>query len=526
MITLVFLLDHQVITRTDKNVVVAGSKNYARARFISRSDDWEKPITAIFGDYTQMLDDKNECTVPWEVLQSAGEFEVSAFCGDLHTANTVSVLVEKTGYKSGETSEDPTPGVYEQLTKMAQEAVNVASSVREDADAGKFDGERGPQGPAGPKGDKGERGEQGPKGDTGDTGPAGPKGDTGDTGPQGPQGPQGEPGVDGVQINDGAIMTADAWSSRKIVNTLCPAFEVEGNPVTCTPVEGYPLSVQASWEPRQEGEGDPSPENIRPITGMDEVQVTCRGVNLYNADALVAINGDADIYGYGIPADDLIIGKTYTVSVNAPVFSFKISDYKNGYNSVAQDGIVDGKYTFVMARDSNIPNNLKQYIFISIAPALSDLVSNIEEAKSLQISICAGEDAMPYAPYQPGTTATLTLPETIYGGTVDAVTGAGVQEWAHIDSYNGEALPGEWISDRDVYAPDITPTIGAEIAYKLATPIPFQATGSQSLLALPGTNTVYTYADSVTVTGRADPVQIINALNDRIAALEDAATGG
>ena len=43
------------------------------------------------------------------------------------------------------------------------------------------------------------------------------------------------------------------------------------------------------------------------------------------------------------------------------------------------------------------------------------------------------------------------------------------------------------------------------IAYKLATPEPFQATGGQSLPALPGTNTIYTDADSVTVTGRADP---------------------
>lgn len=31
MITLAFLLDHQVISRSDKNTVVAGSKNYVRA---------------------------------------------------------------------------------------------------------------------------------------------------------------------------------------------------------------------------------------------------------------------------------------------------------------------------------------------------------------------------------------------------------------------------------------------------------------------------------------------------------------
>ena len=52
MITLAFLLDHQVISRSDKNTVVAGSKNYVRARFVLRTDDWARPITAIFGGYT------------------------------------------------------------------------------------------------------------------------------------------------------------------------------------------------------------------------------------------------------------------------------------------------------------------------------------------------------------------------------------------------------------------------------------------------------------------------------------------
>ena len=155
MITLAFLLDHQVISRSDKNTVVAGSKNYVRARFILRTDDWARPITAIFGGYTQLLDDNNECTVPWEVLQQPGKVEVSAFCGDLHTANIAVVSVEKTGYKSGETPKDPTPDVYQQLAKMVQEAVDTANSVREDADAGDFDGEQGPTGPQGPKGDTG-----------------------------------------------------------------------------------------------------------------------------------------------------------------------------------------------------------------------------------------------------------------------------------------------------------------------------------------------------------------------------------
>lgn len=458
MITLVFLLDHQVITRTDKNVVVAGSKNYARARFISRSDDWAKPITAIFGDYTQMLDDKNECTVPWEVLQSAGKFEVSAFCGDLHTANTVSVPVEKTGYKSGETPEDPTPGVYEQLVKMAEEAVDIASSVREDADAGKFDGERGPQGPAGPKGDKGERGEQGPKGDTGDTGPAGPKGDTGATGPAGPQGPQGEPGADGVQINDGAVTTTDAWSSQRIVDTLCPAFEETGNPVVCYPVANYPLGVKASWQPRQEGTGDPSPDNVRPITGLDEVNVTL--------------------------SDGVSDGTTATLTLPETIYGGEL-------DAVTGEGVETWEY---VAFDGTENWKLEQELYFMLHNA-------VDYRADERIGKC-----------------THYVYRYDYGGNCIFVTNRSL--------YTGKALTLQygavdaWKSHLAAQAEAGTPVM---VACKLATPTQFQATGNAPIPALPGTNTIYTDADSVTVTGRADPVQTINTLNDRIAALEDAA---
>lgn len=139
MITLAFLLDHQVISRFDKNTVVAGSKNYVRARFILRTDDWTRPITAIFGGYTQLLDDNNECTVPWEVLLQPGKVEVSAFCGDLHTANIAVVPVEKTGYKSGETPKDPTPDVYQQFLQAVKDdaaaAETAAKTAQEQAQA-------------------------------------------------------------------------------------------------------------------------------------------------------------------------------------------------------------------------------------------------------------------------------------------------------------------------------------------------------------------------------------------------------
>ena len=51
-----------------------------------------------------------------------------------------------------------------------------------------------------------------------------------------------------------------------------------------------------------------------------------------------------------------------------------------------------------------------------------------------------------------------------------------------------------------------------QVAYKLATPVPFTATGGGTIKALSGTNTVLTDADTLTVTGRADPIRIIQQL--------------
>ena len=84
---------------------------------------------------------------------------------------------------------------------------------------------------------------------------------------KGEKGDKGDPGKDAPQIDDGVISDAAPWSSRKIVETLCPPISESGNPVTCEPVAGYPLGVVARWEPTQAGTGDPSPENIRPISG-------------------------------------------------------------------------------------------------------------------------------------------------------------------------------------------------------------------------------------------------------------------
>ena len=85
---------------------------------------------------------------------------------------------------------------------------------------------------------------------------------------------------------------------------------------------------------------------------------------------------------------------------------------------------------------------------------------------------------------------------------MDVITGVLTVEWENIASYDGEALPGEWISDRDAYAPGTAPTTGAQVCYKLATPITIDLTSAQ-LSTLRGDNNVWSDGDDVTMTYKA-----------------------
>jgi hypothetical protein len=87
-------------------------------------------------------------------------------------------------------------------------------------------------------------------------------------------------------IDDTTITKKKAWSSKHTVDKLLPMQNVTGNPAVIETLEGYPLELSASWEPKQDGSGTPSPDNVRPIIGErnsvtftraeDTRQITCK----------------------------------------------------------------------------------------------------------------------------------------------------------------------------------------------------------------------------------------------------------
>ena len=64
------------------------------------------------------------------------------------------------------------------------------------------------------------------------------------------------------------------------------------------------------------------------------------------------------------------------------------------------------------------------------------------------------------------------------------------------------------------------------IVYETIAGETFSAEGASLIPALSGINTLYTDADSLTVSGRADPIHTLTTITDRLAALETVAAEG
>ena len=462
-----------------------------------------------------------------------------------------------------------------------------------------------------------------------DTDAQGPRGETGATGPQGPAGADGigvpvataedagkvpvvgadgsytlgEPvpevdttltqagapadaaavgaAIEAISPDDGAV-DGKPWTSKHIVDMLCPPLEASGNPVQCYPVSGYPLGVKASWGPRQEGSGDPSPENVRAITGLDEVRVQRCGANLLDFSKIVFAPGDINSGWVSID----YVRQTITIAAN-----INNVGYTQTLRSIVGEDMPPG--TYVLDAETSSVNAFRVIYILDTAHAVpfgtptllseADLNSTfswynaLDNAEPNTISnIRFSMQPTAYEPYT-GTTATLSLPSTVYGGEVDLATGEGkrtvdVVLLAVADMDNSESYPGwrnqQWIGDYventnqdaqfsncgdyitsnidgdkslrfnsygDVYFIGASigltqsqfksqyPDLVFQFAFKRLVPATFQTTGSQSLPAISGKNVLITNADSLTVTGRADPVATVQVLADRVAALEQAA---
>lgn len=530
--------------------------------------------------------------------------------------------------------------------KNSAEAKSVADNLRNDAANGKFDGKDGAKGDKGDTGDKGNTGAKGDKGDKGFSPTAavtqlengaeititdeegttkatvknGSKGDKGDRGSDGVSptisvedienghrvtivdatgttsvdiynGEDGTDGKDGAQVDDSSIGDKP-WSSKHIIDMLCPPLEESGNPVVCYPVAGYALGVKAKWELMQEGTGTPSPENIRPIHGRDSVTVNradglraWKMLTLDGTERWIMGTSVEGIYSFYVPnaVTDTPIATTSTEVCT----HYKILNYNDGTESAF---LSNEPYAYINTGRFNSVEELKAYLAtqhaagtpVQIAyklkkPAVVPDTNGIffsEQPAQGGAGDPSPENIRPILlnnTVQVGQTNALTLPETVYGGEVDAVTGDGNKntkiitldgnelkfslynnfsynlpahstpgisaqgviccshldakffgananyEFCFLNKSNIDGLFANADTLNDYLAAQYAAGTPVQVAYKLAESTPFTATGAQPIPALAGANTVLTDTDSATVTGRADPIKRITDLEDAVA---------
>ena len=573
---------------------------------------WQELVGAVHTDATAAEQAKTDAQT------AAQQAEVSAEKAGQALSDTITAkedALKAIGDKQTAASEAATSAGS--ANQSAHEAADSLQELKDGIAAGDFKGEQGPIGPIGPTGPQGEtgpRGEQGPQGQPGPQGPQGKKGETGEVGPAGAPGKDatvdatlsqsgkaadakvtGDALATKAVIDDTAVGT-DAWSSKHIVDVLCPPLEETGNPVVCYPVENFPLGCKVSWEPTQEGSGEPSPENIRPIKGRDSVTVERCGENLLNISPFTKLTNQGVTYEYVANGGVHISGTALTNSTS-PTFSVWYLPPGKYYGPNSGEGI--GASIVVHRNGKNVWLSTKGTFVILAGDVIRFWCLNVNNGATVDDTlypyIVPGTTApTTYAPYI-GQTATLTLPETIYGGTVDAVTGEGQETWKFVTldgteswhtwglNANNPAVTGFFTYDindydsinvkavcshlampkQDVWGgsnagigfatvgesryfiycvpTSLLPDISAghevalfksylaaqyaagtpvQVAYKLAEPVPFTATGApQPIPALPGVNTALTDADSVTWTGRADPIKRITDLEDAVASM-------
>lgn len=301
-----------------------------------------------------------------------------------------------------------------------------------------------------------------------------------------------------------------------------------GNPIT---VETKSAQVAEKTvihlEPKQEGSGDPSPDNVRPITGWTACEISTSGKNLFNPVRTSGSGGSGNMRAFikCKPGDKFVIKRFGEAIPSSLLCGECVCGWRDANNIDTRIGEVrywenndyKNEVTVIMPEGA-------EYLFIGgySSRGLQDYVLNNA------VQLVVQKDTVPteFIPFI-GATYPITFPTeagTVYSGTLTIEkdgSGTLVVETAEIASYNGETLPGVWISDRDVYSSEAVPTTGAQVVYYLAAPITYTLTAEQVSL-LKGINHIFTDGASLDLTYRKGAFATLEDVHDITESSEDA----
>ena len=208
------------------------------------------------------------------------------------------------------------------------------------------------------------------------------------------------------------------------------------------------VACSAEIVPKQSGTGTPSPDNVRPISGWESVNVDVTGKNLLatpyndgsktnngitwtvNDDGTVTANGTAtaDSYFYFRYNDGYLPYSSYYVSgcpSGGSGSTYYIQFASWGGLSMAEDTGNGG--TFIHdERDARINNKLRVIAYIKSGTTVNNLVF-----KPMITKGAYGYDD--YTPYIAPNTTTTALGRTVYGGEAEIVGGSLTDKMGIVD---------------------------------------------------------------------------------------------
>lgn len=238
------------------------------------------------------------------------------------------------------------------------------------------------------------------------------------------------------------MIPAKYWSLTKklmLLGAMAGGKAVEdtatGNPLTFLTDLAKPLkSLLIPFTPKQEGSGDPSPSNVRPIVPWDGLTVWNGGKNLFNKQTQIynVIISSGEVYQTTngrtvfVPC---MPNTTYTVSKIATTRSV-IAYAKTEEVPQAGDPVYGVKDYRNKTEQSITTGADAKWIVLYLTNTGYDETPIEQIINSVQLEV--GSVATAYEPYIPITETDISFASPVYGGTLDAVTGVLTVEWAGV----------------------------------------------------------------------------------------------
>ena len=173
-------------------------------------------------------------------------------------------------------------------------------------------------------------------------------------------------------------------------------------------------SVVVQCEPIQSGSGDPSPDNVRPISGRSEVGVWRGGANLID---------DTNWGGYSNEVT-LGVGTWYaqafvsgTSNINSRLQYKDNGTWTDIFESSDTSEYMTTSGSYFGWLSANAVMTIVVHKPVNVRFSLTDIS---DTTRRLSIS---STQLFSYVPYQPIASIEVQLGQTVYGGTVDAVSG-------------------------------------------------------------------------------------------------------